>query len=121
MTKYRKRDEAQAEQREAEAKASNLLYRRTSLNKALGMSARNPYAFQLSEEELAQAETLQSLTEEQLTAVAGVVGSNSRPLWIDIVMVVAAAVFGAAVTFLTAWHFSRRKAQAAEAWKSRSG
>ena len=35
---------------------NNDFYRRTALNKALGMTARNPYAFQLSTEELEQAE-----------------------------------------------------------------
>jgi len=47
-------DEAKRHQDDADQ--TNDFYRRAALNKALGMTARNPYAFQLSDEELAEAE-----------------------------------------------------------------
>ena len=54
--KYLKREVVEAERREVEAISTNSFYRRTSLNRRLGMTARNPYAFQLTDEELTQAE-----------------------------------------------------------------
>ena len=54
--KYVKREVAEAQERQVEAEHLTDFYRRTEINKALGMSARNPYAFQLSDEELGQAE-----------------------------------------------------------------
>jgi len=49
-------EQVQKARSEAEAAAISDFYRRAALNKAVGMSARCPWAFQLTEGELAQAE-----------------------------------------------------------------
>ena len=54
--KFSKAGQVDPEIRAAEAVAENDFYRRTTLNKQLGMTARNPFAFQLSDEELTRAE-----------------------------------------------------------------
>jgi len=52
----KKRGQVDPEVHAAAAESENQFYRRTALNKALGMTARNPFAFQLSDEELVTAE-----------------------------------------------------------------
>ena len=56
MRTLQNRKEVEAREAEAEAAAISDFYRRAALNKAVGMSARCPWAFQLTEAELAQAE-----------------------------------------------------------------
>lgn len=51
-----KRDEAEAQADNARAMASESFWRRAALNRAVGMSARCPWAYQLSEDELADVE-----------------------------------------------------------------
>ena len=52
---FNKRGQVDPEIAAAEAVTKNDFYHRTALNITLGMTARNPYAFQLSAEELKQA------------------------------------------------------------------
>ena len=52
---FNKRGQVNEARRHVDAEEINDFYRRTALNKQLGMTARNPYAFQLSDEELEQA------------------------------------------------------------------
>jgi len=54
--RYRRREDVEAEQAEAEDTELNSSHRRAALNQAVGMGPRNPWAFQLSEGELQQAE-----------------------------------------------------------------
>ena len=57
MAKFGKQGQVDEGRRhQDDADQTNNFYRRSTLNKALGMTARNPYAFQLSAEELANAE-----------------------------------------------------------------
>lgn len=51
-----RREVVEAEQARIEADVQNDFYRRARLNRAVGMSSRCPWAFQLSQEELEQAE-----------------------------------------------------------------
>ena len=53
---FNKRGQVDEAARHQDDEAANDFYRRSTLNRALGMTARNPYAFQLSEDELAEAE-----------------------------------------------------------------
>jgi len=53
---FNKRGQVDEAARHQDDEAANDFHRRAALNKALGMTARNPYAFQLSEDELAEAE-----------------------------------------------------------------
>ena len=53
---FNKRGQVDQELLAAEAENQDNFYRRTTLNKTLGMSSRNPYAFQLTDEELETAE-----------------------------------------------------------------
>jgi len=56
MATFNKRGQVNEARRHQADAEQNDFYRRTALNKKLGMTARNPYAFQLSNEQLAEAE-----------------------------------------------------------------
>ena len=55
--------------------------------------------------QLETAELLQSLTDDQLVAVSQLIGTTTRPLWLDILMLVSSVVAGAAASFAITRHY----------------